>query len=146
MLIRCMSVWLAIGFCALGAGCANGAFVDLSAAQAWQTIAAEMRRTVEEYNADLAGADEQREVMAIQAFITRASKANGSQAALDEDAAGLAAALAKIRADRAVAVERYVNALANIDVMLETAQGLEHYALARLSLGQSIRDLLTNKE
>ena len=146
MLIKCMIVWPAMGMCALGSGCASGAFVDLSASQALQTIAAEMRTTVEEYRADLATADDQRESVAIQAFIARVRNAEGDQASLDEDGAALAAALAKIRADRAAAVERYVTALANIDVLAETADGLKHYGLARLSLGRSIQDLLTVKE
>ncbi len=134
------------GIFLLNVGCAGSAQLDLSAARALQTIATEMRRTVEEYHADLAQLDEQREALVIQSFVARVAGADGDQARLEEDSAALSAALAKLRADRAVEVERYIIARGNLDVLTETAEGLKAHALARLRFGQSILRLLANEE
>ena len=127
-------------------GCAGSAHLDLSAARSLLTIATEMRRTVEEYHADLARLDEEREAIVIQSFVARVAGADGDKAKLDEDSAALSAALAKLRADRAVAVERYIVALGNLDLLADTAEGLKSHALARLRFGQGVLELLANEE
>ena len=127
-------------------GCASGAQLDLSAGRALQTIAVELERTIEEYHADLAQLDEQREAFAIQAFVARVAGAEGDKEKLEADSAVLSAALAKLRVDRAVEVDRYIIALGNLDVLTETAEGLKSYARARLRFGQGILELLTNEE
>jgi predicted RNA methylase len=127
-------------------GCASSAHLDLSASRLLLTIATEMRMTVEEYHADLAQLDEQREAFAIQSFIARVADADRDKAKLEKDGATLSAALAKLRADRAVAVERYIIALGNIDLLAETAEGLKSHALARLRLGQGVLKVLANEE
>ena len=127
-------------------GCAGSAHLDLSAARSLLTIAAEMRMTVEEYHADLAQLDERRETFAIQAFVARVADADGDKAKLEEDSAALSAALAKLRADRAVAVERYIIALGNLDVLADTAESLKSHALARLRFGQGVLGLPANEE
>ena len=127
-------------------GCASSAHLDLSAARALLTIATEMRMTVEEYHADLARLDEEREAIAIQSFVARVAGADGDKAKLDEDSAALSAALAKLRADRAVAVERYIVALGNIDLLSDTAEGLKSHALARLRTGLGVLKVLANEE
>ncbi len=134
------------GIYLLNAGCAGSAQLNLSAAGALQTIATEMRMTVEEYHADLDQLDEQREAIAIQSFVARVAGAEGDKAKLEQDSAALSAALAKLRADRAVDVERYIIARGNLDVLTETAEGLKAHALARLQFRQSILRLLTNEE
>ncbi len=134
------------GLFLLNVGCASSAHLELSAARVLQTIATEMRRTVEEYHADLAQLDEQREAFATQSFVARVAGAEGDKAKLEEDSAALRAALAKLRADRAVAVERYIIALGNLDVLAETAEGLKSHALARLRIGQGVLELLANEE
>ena len=134
------------GFISLNAGCSSSAHLDLSAAQSLLTIATEMRMTVEEYHADLAQLDEQREAFAIQSFVARVARADGNKAKLEEDSAALRAALAKLRADRAVAVERYIIALGNLDVLSATAEGLKSHALTRLRMGQDVLELLANEE
>ena len=134
------------GMFVLNVGCAGSAQLNLSASRALQIITAEMRRTVEEYHADLDQLDEQREAFAIQAFVARVAGAEGDKATLEQDSAALGAALAKLRADRAVEVERYIIARGNLDVLLETAEGLEAHALARLRFRESILGLLTNEE
>ena len=127
-------------------GCSSSAHLDLSASRALQMIATEMRRTVEEYHADLARLDEQREAFAIQSFVARVAGADADQAELEEDSAALSAALAKLRSDRAVAVERYIIALGNLDVLADTAESLKSHALARLRFGQGVLGLPANEE
>ncbi len=134
------------GLLLLNVGCAGSAHLDLSAARSLLTIATEMRMTVEEYHADLAQLDEQREAFAIQSFVARVAGADGDKAKLEEDSAALSAALAKLRADRAVAVDRYIIALGNLDVLAATAEGLKSHALGRLRFGQGIFGLLANEE
>ncbi|MCH8853795.1 MAG: hypothetical protein IID41_14250 [Planctomycetes bacterium] len=146
MLSKIARIGLAIGVAACGTGCASGAYLDLSASQVLRSIAGEMKTTVEEYQADLAAADEQREVLAIHAFLARVRQAERDSDAMAKDGVALEEALAKIRADRAVAVERYVVTRANIDLLVETADGLQHNGLARLSVGRSLQNLLTTKE
>lgn len=137
---------VAVGLCSLNVGCAGSAHLDLSAAQSLLTIANEMRMTVEEYHADLAQLDEQREAFAIQAFIARVVGADGDKAKLEKDSTALKASLAKVRSDRAVAVERYIIALGNLDVLADTAEGLKSHALARLRTGQGVLKVLANEE
>ena len=146
MLTRFTVAVVSAGLFLQSVGCASGAQLDLSAARALQTIATEIRITVEEYHADLAQLDEQREAFAIQSFVARVAGAEGDKAKLEEDSAAFSAALAKLRADRAVEVERYIIARGNLDVLTETAEGLKAHALARLQFRQSILELLTNEE
>ncbi len=127
-------------------GCASSAHLDLSAARALLTIATEMRMTIEEYHADLARLDEEREAIAVQSFVARVAGADGDKAKLDQDSAALSAALAKLRADRAVAVERYIIALGNLDLLADTAESLKSHALARLRFGQGVLGLPDNEE
>ncbi len=134
------------GICSLNIGCAGSAHLDLSAAQSLLTTANEMRMTVEEYHADLAQLDEQRETFAIQAFVARVVGAGGDKAKLEKDSTALKASLAKLRTDRAVAVERYIIALGNLDVLAATAEGLKSHALARLRIGQGVLKVLANEE
>ncbi len=134
------------GLCSPILGCAGGAHLDLSAAKSLLMIANEMRMTVEEYHADLARLDEQREAVAIQSFVARVAGADGDKAKLEEDSAALRAALARLRGDRAVAVERFIIALGNLDVLADTAEGLKSHALARLRFGQGIFGSPVNEE
>ena len=134
------------GIFLLNVGCAGSAQLDLSAGRALQSIATEMRRTVEEYHADLAQWDEQREAFAIQAFVARVAGPEGDKEKLEADSAALSAALAKLRAVRAVEVERYIVARGNLDVLTETAEGLKSHALARLRFGQGILELFIGEE
>ncbi len=143
---RCAFVSAAIGLCSLNAGCASGAYVDLSAARVLRSVAAEMRQAVEEYHADLAQSDDQREASAIGAFITRANEADRDRVQLEQDGAALSEALAKLRADRAAAVQRYIATLDNISLLHETADGLKHHGLARLRVGRNIQELLSIEE
>ncbi len=146
MLSKIARIGLAIGISACGTGCAGGAYLDLSASRVLQTIAGEMKTTVEEYQADLAAADEQREIMAIHAFLARVRQTERDSDSMARDGVALEEALAKIRADRAVVIERYVVTRANIDLLIETAEGLRHNGLARLSIGRNLQSLLTTKE
>ncbi len=134
------------GLIPLNAGCASSAHLDLSAARSLLAIATEMRMTVEEYHADLAQLDEQREAFAIQSFVARVAGADGDKATLQEDSAVLSTTLTELRADRAVAVERYIIALGNLDLLADTAEGLKSHALARLRFGQGVWGLPGNEE
>lgn len=134
------------GLIPLNAGCASSAHLDLSAARSLLAIATEMRMTVEEYHADLAQLDEQSEAFAIQSFVARVAGADGDKAKLEEDSAALRAVLAKLRTDRAVAVERFIIALGNLDVLADMAEDLKSHALGRLRFGQGIFGLLVNEE
>ncbi|MCH8879973.1 MAG: hypothetical protein IID34_08830 [Planctomycetes bacterium] len=149
MTVMCTRFTVAVvsaGLCSLNVGCAGSAHLDLSAAKSLLTIANEMRTTVEEYHADLDQLDEQREALAIQSFVARVVGADGDKAKLEDDSAALKAALAKLRADRAVAVERYIIALGNIDLLAETAESLKNHALTRLRFGQDVLGLPGNEE
>ena len=134
------------GLIPLNAGCASSAHLDLSAARSLLAIATEMRMTVEEYHADLAQLDEQREAFAIQSFVARVVGANGNKAKLEEDSTVLRAVLARLRTDRAVAVERFIIALGNLDLLADLAEGLKSHALARLRFGQGVLGLPANEE
>ncbi len=134
------------GLIPLNVGCTSSAHLDLSAARALLTITTEMRMTVEEYHADLARLDEEREAIAIQSFVARVAGADGDKAKLEEDSAALSAALAKLRADRAVAVERYIIALSNLDLLADMAESLKSHALARLRTGLGVLKVLANEE
>ena len=65
---------VSVGLFLLNVGCSSSAQLDLSAARSLLTIATEMRRTVEEYHADLAQLDEQREAFTIQSFVASATR------------------------------------------------------------------------
>ncbi len=138
MFTRFTVALVSAGLFLFNVGCASGAQLDLSAGRALQSIATEMRRTVEEYHADLVQWDEQREAFAIQAFVARVAGAEGDREELEADSAALSAALAKLRADRAVAVERYIVALSNQELLADAAESLKSHALARLRFGQGI--------
>ncbi len=146
MFTRFIFAAVSAGLIPLSVGCASSAHLDLSAARFLLEIATEMRMTVEEYHADLARLDEEREAIAIQSFVARVAGADGDKAKLDEDSTALSAALAKLRADRAVAVERYIVALGNLDLLADMAEGLKSHALARLRIGQSVLGLPANEE
>ena len=134
------------GLFLLNIGCASSAHLDLSAARFLLAITAEMRMTVEEYHADLARLDEGREAIAIQSFVARVAGGDGDKTKLEEDSVALSAALAKLRADRTVAVERYIVALSNLDLLADTAESLKSHALARLQFGQGVLGLPANAE
>ena len=134
------------GLSLLNIGCASSAHLDLSAARFLLAITAEMRITVEEYHADLARLDEEREAIVIQSFVARVAGADGDKAKLEEDSAALSVVLAKLRADRTVAVERYIVALSNLDLLADTAESLKSHALARLRFGQGVLGLPANEE
>ncbi len=134
------------GLCSLNVGCAGSAHLNLSASRLLLTIATEMRMTVDEYHADLARLDVEREAIAIQSFVARVAGADGDKSKLDEDSAALSAVLAKLRADRAVAVERYIIALGNLDLLADTAENLKSHALARFRFGQGVLGLPDNEE
>ncbi len=146
MFTRCTFAIVSAGLFLQNLGCSSSAHLDLSASRALHTIATEMRMTVEEYHADLAQLDEQREAFAIQSFVARVAGTDGDKAKLEENSAALRAALAKLRADRAVAVERYIVALDNLNVLADTAEDLKSHALARLRFGQRVFGLLANEE
>ena len=146
MLTRFTFAVVSAGLLLQNIGCASSAHFDLSAARALQTIATEMRITVEEYHVDLAQLDEQREAFVIQAFVAGVAGADRDKATLQEDSAVLSATLTELRADRAVAVERYIIALRNLDVLENTVEGLKSHAVARLRVGQGVLELLANEE
>jgi hypothetical protein len=51
-----------------------------------------------------------------------------------------------LRADRAVAVERYIIALGNLDLLADMAESLKSHALARLRTGLGVLKVLANEE
>ncbi len=146
MFTRLTFAIVSAGLFLLNTGCAGSAHLDLSASRLLLTIATEMRMTVDEYHADLARLDVEREAIAIQSFVARVAGAGGDKSKLDEDSAALSAVLAKLRADRAVAVERYIIALGNLDLLADTAENLKSHALARFRFGQGVLGLPDNEE
>jgi len=146
MFTRFIFTAVSAGLIPLSVGCASSAHLDLSAARLLLEIATEMRMTVEEYHDDLARLDEEREAIAIQSFVARVAGGDGDKVKLEKDSAALSAALAKLRADRTVAVERYIVALSNLDLLADTAESLKSHALARLRFGQGVLGLPANEE
>ena len=107
----------------LCAGCASSQF-DHSAVQAILSITSETRQAVEEYQYDIASADNLFEELAIQTFINRIQNANGDADLQQQHATALQQAMQKIRDDRKTGLRRYMITMDNLALIDEVAGGL----------------------
>jgi len=113
-------------------GCATGSRVNLSAADALEGLSAEFDRALAEYHDDLGRYDDDREREALSAFVSRVRASNGDESAGDADEAELLAALRKIRTDREMEAQRYLNSRQNTASLVEVSSGLSStFALFR---------------
>jgi hypothetical protein len=120
-------------------GCSGQARVELAAADALDGLAGELNTALDEFHGDLSGADDQREAAVVSAFIERVKRDVKDDARLAEHDAQFREALAKIRADRQVAWERFDTARDNVTVTREVAGSLRRTALAGLALDTDVR-------
>lgn len=130
-----------IGVFGLCGGCAGNARVEMSAADSMEVLAAELSASVEEYHADLSRIDSERERAAVYAFVGRVQGAGG-QTEAESHAEALLAAMEKVRADRAVATERYMNARDNVAALAEVAGGLRRVAVESMSIDDEMKRYL----
>jgi hypothetical protein len=121
------------------AGCCGDARVELSAADSIETLSAALEGALEEYHADLAGTDDQREAAVIAAFVRRIRDSAGDPAAQEGHVSAFTAALGHVRADRRVAWSRYAATRDNIDTLREITRGLRRLAVESLTLGDEAR-------
>ncbi len=124
------------------AGCAGNARVDLAAADALDSLAAATRTALVEYHDELEAADSRRESAAIDAFIARIRRDNDDEQLCAAHAAAFKTALARVREDRHVELERYRAALDNADTAVEVADGLRRLAVQSLTLEDETRRYL----
>lgn len=123
----------------LTGGCAGDARVELTAADSVEALGASMSQTLAEYHADLARFDEERQRVAVQAFIERVRTDVTDEAATDAHAEAFRQALQHLDADRRAAWERYTVSLDNVATLREIAQGLRRLALDSMSLDDDVR-------
>lgn len=121
--------------CLFLAGCTGGdALVEMSAADALEALARQTRVALDEYHADLGGADDAREAGVIAAFVDRTRRDVQDDAKLTAHARDFAAALARLRGDRQTAWQRHSAARENVTQVEEVARGLRRLAMQSLSL------------
>ena len=117
------------------AGCAGGdARVEMAAAEAMDALAAQLELTVEEYHADLSVADDARQEDVVAALIGRLKTDCGQDELSTQHALDFQAALARLRQDREVALQRRGAAAENLTILRDTADGLRRVGVASLSL------------
>jgi hypothetical protein len=124
------------------AGCGGDARVELAASDSVKTLADAFTEALGEYHAELVAADDAREAGAIAAFVERTRRDADDPAVLEQHAAQFAAALGKVRSDRTVEQQRFLDARGHAALLHETADGLRQIGLAGLRLEESTRQVL----
>jgi len=125
-------------------GCGGDARVELAAADALDVAASEFRVTLNEYHRDLAATDDMREANVVAAFVRRIRTDAADEAKSDVHAEQFATALARIRADRAVAAQRYAAGVSQADAVVEVARGLRRIGIESLTLQDEMRRYLSS--
>ena len=123
-------------------GCLANAQVQVSAARSLAAVADELRLAVDEYDADLAMADDAREADVIAAFVDRVGRDVGDASAMAQHEAAFREALLRIRDDRQVAWQRRTSAMDNVSLLEEVGQGLEKLAVQSMTLSDEARRYL----
>ncbi|MBI1826148.1 MAG: hypothetical protein HY287_04225 [Planctomycetes bacterium] len=115
-------------------GCATGARVNLAAADALEGLSMELSKSLTEYHADLGRYDDDRERAALSAFITRVQASNDDEMRNATNVDELLAALRKIRADRDIETQRFMDSRENAAALAEVSAGLRQFAIQASSL------------
>lgn len=90
-----------------------------------------------EYHDDLERLDDERERAVIDAFVERVRR--NVAGGVSDEAEAFRSALAQIRADRRVALERYLASRENLATIREVTRGLRRLALESMSLQDETR-------
>ncbi len=133
-----IQLWLMSAWVSAGLGCAAQGQVDISAAQVVRDLSAEVGKAMDEYRADLGRADEQREQLAIEAFINRVNTSVGQPEEQQTHAEKFRAALAVIRRDQQVSEQRYLATCDNLATLREVADGLHRMGLVRMRQSEEV--------
>jgi outer membrane murein-binding lipoprotein Lpp len=125
------------------AGCGGDARVDLTAADTLEATAAQLERGLQEYQADVAAADDAKEAQIVSAFAARLRKDAADDVQVERHTREFSAALAKIRQDRQVADQRLHAGQDNVAAVNEVARGLRKLAIESLTLQDEVRRYFT---
>ncbi len=138
--VRC---WMTVATAAAAvAGCGGDARVELSAADALQATAAQMRTALEEYHGEVEAHDDGRESAIVRAFVERVRRDAADETRAARHADEFEAALARVRGDRRTEWLRWTNAQTQVDAVMEVAKGLRRIGLESLSLRDEVRRYL----
>ena len=140
-------VGLSVGVCI---GCVGDGRSTLSAMDSVDVLGDALAGALGEYRDDLERLDDEREQSVIDAFVDRVRRDVAGGANDEADAAAFRSALAHIRADRRVALERYLASRENLATIREVTSGLRRLALESMSFQDETRryfsDLIERSE
>ena len=120
-------------------GCAGDGRTTLSAMDSVDVLGDALAGALVEYHDDLERLDDERERAVIDAFVERVRRNVAGGVSDEADAAAFRSALAQIRADRRVALERYLASWENLATIREVTRGLRRLALESMSLQDETR-------
>lgn len=126
------------------AGCAAGARVQLSAAEALQTIMRSVQLATNEYHDEIRSADALRRRLAIDAFVQRIRDNHDDQSATADHVARFNAALDRLQQDGETENTRYFATIQNIRTLREIGDGLKTLAVQSMTLDDELRRYLTD--
>lgn len=130
--------WLVMAI-APPAGCVGHAQVELAAADAMESVAAETTRALDEYDHETRAADAERQRRVLAAFVERTKQDHANEEAMSGHETMAAAALEAIDADREAARLRRTRAGENVAVLRETAAGLRRFGVESMRLDDEMR-------
>ena len=140
-------VGVSVGVCI---GCVGDGRTTLSAMDSVDVLGDALAGALGEYHDDLERLDDEREQAVIDAFVVRVRRDVAGGVSDEADAAAFRSALAQIRADRRVALERYLASRENLAAIREVTSGLRRLALESMSLQDETRryfsDLIERSE
>ena len=140
-------VGVSVGVCI---GCVGDGRATLSAMDSVDVLGDALAGALGEYHDDLERLDDEREQAVIDAFVGRVRRDVAGGVSDEADAAAFRLALAQIRADRRVALERYLASRENLAAIREVTSGLRRLALESMSLQDETRryfyDLIKRSE
>lgn len=127
-------VGVSVGVCI---GCAGDGRTTLSAMDSVDVLGDALAGALVEYHDDLERLDDERERAVIDAFVERVRR--NVAGGVSDEAEAFRSALAQIRADRRVALERYLVSWDNLATIREVTRGLRRLALESMSLQDETR-------
>lgn len=127
-------VGLSVGVCI---GCSTDGRTTLSAMDSVDVLGDALAGALVEYHDDLERLDDERERAVIDAFVERVRR--NVAGGVSDEAEAFRSALAQIRADRRVALERYLVSWDNLATIREVTRGLRRLALESMSLQDETR-------
>ena len=131
-------------------GCLGDGRSTLSAMDSVDVLGVALAGALAEYRDDLERLDDERERSVIDAFVERVRQDVSGGVNDGADAAAFRLALAHLRADRRVALERYLAWRENLATLREVTSGLRRLALESMSFQDETRryfsDLIERSE